>query len=373
MDHGFGNVAFLEHGLHEFVGEHGHRVEQFLALGLGLVAQVGGDFLDADVVALLAVEVDGLHGDQVDHALQVAFQADGHLDHDRVQVQLVAQLLGDALRVGTGAVALVDEGDPRHLVPGHLPVDSDGLRLDPADRAEDEHRAVEHPQGPLHLDGEVDVPGGVDDVDVIVFPGTVGGGRLDGDAALPLQFHVVHGRADTVLAAHLVDGVNPLGEEQDAFRQRGFARIDVGADADVPYFAQVFFHHAFLGCRLQAACLGRKKSIKKGVTAGSATPCSLRWQCWPREWRLLAPFHRTRPPVDTLRESTLATALAKKKMILLPCSSNFVKCFFLCVAKKERSTPELPCTPSGRTGRDRRQGGGLLMYPQGAPGGGLPA
>ena len=79
------------------------------------------------------------------------------------------------------------------------------------------------------------------------------------DHVLALQFHVVHGRADTVLAAHLVDGVNPLGEEQYPFRQGGFARIDVGADTDIPYFAQVFFHHAFLGCRLQVACLGRER------------------------------------------------------------------------------------------------------------------
>ena len=260
VDHRLGDVAFLEHGLHEFVGEHGHRVEQFLPFGLGLVAQIGGDLLDADIVALLALEIDGLHGDQVDHALQVAFQADGHLDHNRVQVQLVTQLLGDALRIGAGPIAFIDKGDPGDLVSGHLPVDGDGLRLDPADRAEDEHRAVEDAQGPLHLDGEVNVPGGVNDVDIVVFPGTVGSGRLDGDAALPLQFHVVHSRADTVLAAHLVDGVNPLGEEQYPFRQGGFARIDVGADTDIPYFAQVFFHHAFLGCRLQVACLGRERN-----------------------------------------------------------------------------------------------------------------
>lgn len=55
----------------------------------------------------------------------------------------------------------------------------------------------------LHLDCEVDVAGRVDDVDLLVLPGAVGGGRLDGDALLALQLHVVHLGAHTVLAAHL--------------------------------------------------------------------------------------------------------------------------------------------------------------------------
>jgi hypothetical protein len=33
-----------------------------------------------------------------------------------------------------------------------------------------------------------------------------------------------------------VDRVDPLGVEENALRQRGFARIDVGADADIAQF-----------------------------------------------------------------------------------------------------------------------------------------
>ena len=50
-----------------------------------------------------------------------------------------------------------------------------------------------------YLDGEVDVSRGVDDVDVVVVPHRVGGGRLDGDAALTLKLHRVHRGADTIL------------------------------------------------------------------------------------------------------------------------------------------------------------------------------
>ena len=102
--------------------------------------------------------------------------------------------------------------------------------LDVHDVADD---AVEHAQGPLHLDGEVDVPRGVDDVDVVLVPLGVGRGGGDGDAALALELHRVHRRADAVLAANLVDRVDPVRIKEDALGQRGLARVDMGADTDI--------------------------------------------------------------------------------------------------------------------------------------------
>ena len=68
-------------------------------------------------------------------------------------------LRGAASRGRALAVELVDEGEPRHLVPSHLPVDGDRLGLDAGDAAQHQDRAVEHAQRALHLDGEVDVAG----------------------------------------------------------------------------------------------------------------------------------------------------------------------------------------------------------------------
>ena len=59
------------------------------------------------------------------------------------------------------------------------------------------------PCSATHLDGEVNVTGGVDDVDVQVLPPAKRGCRLDGDALLTLQVHAVHLGAHTILAAHL--------------------------------------------------------------------------------------------------------------------------------------------------------------------------
>ena len=69
-----------------------------------------------------------------------------------------------------------------------------------------------------------------------------GGGRGDGDAPLALEFHAVHERAHAVLALDVVHGVDALGVKEDPLGEGGFARVDVGADADVPDFADVFFH-----------------------------------------------------------------------------------------------------------------------------------
>ena len=55
---------------------------------------------------------------------------------------------------------------------------------------------------------------------------------------------------DAVLALDLVDRVDPLGVEEDALGQRGLARVDVGADADVADFARSLIMAPLGGSRL---------------------------------------------------------------------------------------------------------------------------
>ena len=112
----------------------------------------------------------GLHRDEVDHALELVLEADRQLQQDGVVVELLAQALDHLQRVRAGAVALVDERDARDVVAAHLAVDGERLGLHAGDGAEHEDGAVEHAQRALDLDGEVDVPGRVDDVDVVVGP-----------------------------------------------------------------------------------------------------------------------------------------------------------------------------------------------------------
>ena len=111
-----------------------------------------------------------------------------------------------------------------------LAPDGLGLRLDAGDRVEHRDRAVEDAQRPLHLDGEVDVAGRVDDVDPAVAPLAGGGGAGDRDAALLLLDHPVHDRGALV---DLADLVGPAGVIEDPLGRRGLARVDVGHDPDV--------------------------------------------------------------------------------------------------------------------------------------------
>ena len=106
-----------------------------------------------------------------------------------------------------------------------------GLRLDAGDGVEDGDRAVEHAQAALHLDGEVHVPGRIDDVDAVVAPERRRRSRRDRDAALLLLRHPVHRRGALVHLAHLVGAA---GVVEDPLGRRGLARVDVGHDPDVP-------------------------------------------------------------------------------------------------------------------------------------------
>ena len=74
-------------------------------------------------------------------------------------------MLDGAPEVGADAVHLIDETDARHGVLVGLPPDRLGLRLDAGNGVEDDDAAVQHAQGALDLDSEVDVAGSIDDVD----------------------------------------------------------------------------------------------------------------------------------------------------------------------------------------------------------------
>src|SRR6185312_2615217 len=133
---------------------------------------------------------------------------------------------------------LVDEGDARHRIAVHLPPHRLGLRLHAGDSTEQRYGAVENAQRALDLDGEVDVPGSIDDVDAVLGEGLVHalpetGGRRggDGDSALLLLFHVVHdGRA----VMNFADLVRDPGVEKDSLGRRRLSRVDVRGNADVP-------------------------------------------------------------------------------------------------------------------------------------------
>ena len=109
----------------------------------------------------------------------------------------------------------------------HLSVHCDGLTLHTSDTAEHKDGTVENSQRALylddeyrqhsfdqipsaHLDGEVDVTGGIDDVDLMALPVDVSCSCLDGDALLAFEIHKVHGSTNSVLAFNLCRRINRM-------------------------------------------------------------------------------------------------------------------------------------------------------------------
>ena len=142
-------------------------LEQLLAVLGGLVDEVGRDLLDRVVLALLGLAAPGerTHADQVDDAEEVALVADRELEDERDGAEAVDDHVDAAEEVGAGAVELVDEADAGNAVLVGLAPHGLGLGLDARDAVEHRDGAVEDAQRALDLDGEVDVAGGVDDVD----------------------------------------------------------------------------------------------------------------------------------------------------------------------------------------------------------------
>src|SRR6266545_2403511 len=233
-----GRRLALEVELHDLVVGLGQRLDQLVVpLGRDLGVR-RRDLLDGVVLTHLGLTAPGqrAHRDQVDDADEVGLGTDRELQHQRYGGQPGADHVDAAHELRAGPVQLVDEADPRNAVPVGLPPDGLRLRLDTGDTVEHRDRAVEDAQRALHLDREVDVPRGVDDVDRVALPRAGRRGGRDRDAALLLLLHPVHRRGAVVDLADLV--ADPR-VEQDPLGRRGLAGVDVSHDPDVADLAQV--------------------------------------------------------------------------------------------------------------------------------------
>ena len=199
---------------------------------LGLFEQGGGDLFLADVFAVgcrrnnMAFIVTRSMTPSNLSSLPI-----GHCMRIGVAVHLFADLGDDALGIGAGAVHLVDERQPRHVIALHLAIDGERLRLHAADGAEHQHRPVQNAEAALDLDGEIDVARRVDQVDRVVFPLDGGGGAGDGDAAFAFEIHIVHRGPPFPL--DLLDAMDAAGIVENPLAQGRFARVDVSRNADI--------------------------------------------------------------------------------------------------------------------------------------------
>jgi hypothetical protein len=144
------------------------------------------------------------------------------------------QPLGDvsqqALIARATPVDLVHEQHGRDAQPLQRAHQDAGLRLDPFDGRDHQHRPVEHAQRPLHLGDEVRVARRVDEVDDDVAYRERGHGGLDRDAALPFQRQRVGLGGAVIDTADLVD--DP-GRVEQPFGQGGLTGVYMRQDPQV--------------------------------------------------------------------------------------------------------------------------------------------
>jgi hypothetical protein len=194
----------------------GHR-----QLGEGLAE---GLFVEDDLDPLDHVDMPGEH----------LAGADRQLDRVGLLGKPVPNHGHAAIEVGPDPIHLVGEDESGNAIPIRLTPDRLGLGLDAGHRVEQGDGAVEYAERTLHLDGEIHVAWGIDDVDSVgrAAPKPEAGscGRGDGDPPLLLLLHPVHGGGALM---DLTDLVVLAGVVEDPLGRSRLPGIDVSHDADI--------------------------------------------------------------------------------------------------------------------------------------------
>ena len=194
-------------------------LDQLLAVFLRIGKHPGRNLPDLRVeterIGGVILEEIGLHLHEVHEAGEILLGTDGQEERMSVGAQLLAHLLDAGVEICAHPVHLVDKGEARNAVFVGLPPDGLGLGLNPADRTEDRHCAIEDPERTLHFGCEIDVSRRVDDVDAVLDrrerahrrnPCAGDCSRRDGDAPLAFLLHPVGDRRALVHLPHLVNG-----------------------------------------------------------------------------------------------------------------------------------------------------------------------
>ncbi|SAJ32569.1 Uncharacterised protein [Enterobacter cloacae] len=237
-DFRFIQFARLKVLIHKLIAGFCRSRNHFFSPRLGGTQQIVRHWRIAERHALRRIiPKNSAHPDEIHHAGEVFFCPHGDHNRDRIGFQPLLHHPHHAEEIRTRAVHFIDERQTRNVIFIRLTPDGLRLRLHATDGVIDHHRTVEHTHGTFHLNGEIHVPGGVDNIDAVRFKASVHTGpetayrrRRNGDPALLLLRHPVGGCRAIVYFTQLV--AHP-GVKQDALSSGCFARIDMRGDTDV--------------------------------------------------------------------------------------------------------------------------------------------
>ena len=183
------------------------------------------------------------HGQQIHKSRKIGLCANRNLHRHRMGQKLITNALHCHRKIRTDFIHFIDKTKTRKMVFLALPPDGFALCLNPLGRIKNRHRAIENPQRTLHFRRKINMPGGVDEIDVVPLPRTFCHGRSNRDAPLLLFLHKVHNRSSIM---NFADFMGLSAEVQNAFCHRCLAGVNVGHDTDISDIGQIRCHEIFL-------------------------------------------------------------------------------------------------------------------------------
>ena len=211
--------------------------EKGSAVFVCLILHIRRDIFHLNIGTEVVREDESLHENEVDNTDEGIFSTDRELNRHGVCMESLVHHIDNTVEVCAHDVHFVDIRHTRYMVFISLTPNGFRLRFNAALCAEYGDRTVKHLKGTLHFNGEVNVAGGVDDVDsvrciLLLLTGPIAGGSSggNGDTSFLLLFHPVHGGSAFV---NFADLMRFSGIIQDTLGRRRLAGVDVSHDTNI--------------------------------------------------------------------------------------------------------------------------------------------
>ncbi len=234
-----GKFTFVEEFHHQILVAFGGFFHQFGVQVLGLAFEVGRN-LALFERAVVILELEHLHLQDVDDAVEVHTRVDRELDHDRLAAECLVQAVEGVVPVGFLRVELVDGQNHRFLVLLGVAAVDLGAHLDALSGVDQHDSRFAHIEA---QDGALDEVVGarsVDHIDLVVFILGIERRGIDGTLENLFDFRVVR---NGVLAFDGTAAIDHFALEEHGFGQSGLAGTRASKQDDVSdLFSGVILH-----------------------------------------------------------------------------------------------------------------------------------
>ena len=226
---------------HQFVVHFNNRLNQSGTILFGKLFHIIGDGLVANILTEIIIINFGIVVYEVNDTSECVFTADRKLNRNCIAVEALFNHIKHMIEIGTHYVHFINIDHAGYFIFVSLMPNGFRLRLNTALCAKHGYRTVKHTQRTLNFNRKVNVSGGVDNIDTMVFPETCGSSRSNGNTTLLLLSHPVHGSAAVVSFTHLTVYT---GVEKDTLGGSSFTGVDMSHNTNIScHFKRYFSWH----------------------------------------------------------------------------------------------------------------------------------